>query len=197
MEHSARTANGSLLSFTRYRGQNPQEAMKDSVVRNLGVSTPSLFGEAEDRRQRVKLGGWSLLGLVTFLALVRVSVLMVGEIFGMFARVPSMPVAREGGLDDQQPQERVLSSIASEKVRDSFYGRVKSNVFPQRYPASKCSDTLALLCLGTTVHCRTSIRLTAYLLLLRRTALDGSSLSREHCSLVHTWYVLGNKNRCA
>ena len=119
--------------------------MKDSVVRNLEVSTPSLFGEAEDRRQRVKLGGWSLLGLVTCLVLVRVSALILGEVFGMFVGVPSMPVAREGELDDQQRQEGVLSSIASEKVSYSFYANVKSNVFPQRYPASIPSSILVRL----------------------------------------------------
>lgn len=148
LEYSARTANGSPLSFSRYRGQSPQEAMKDSVVRNLGVSTPSLFGEAEDRRQRVKLGGWSLLCMVTLLALARVSALMVGEVFGMFVGVPSMPVAREGAREDQRQQERVLSSIASEKVRDSLYARVKSDVFPQRYPVPKC-PSFSLQFVGT------------------------------------------------
>ena len=74
-----------------------------------------------------------MLGLVTLLALVRVSALMVGEVFGMFVGVPSMPVAREGELQDQQRQERVLSSIASDKVRGLL---VKSNMFPQRYPVS-------------------------------------------------------------
>lgn len=86
-----------------------------------------------------------MLGLVTCLVLVRVSALILGEVFGMFVGVPSMPVAREGELDDQQRQEGVLSSIASEKVRDSFDANVKSNVFPQRYPASIPSSILVRL----------------------------------------------------
>lgn len=82
-----------------------------------------------------------MLGLVACLALVRVSALILGEVFGMFVGVPSMPVAREGELEEQQRQGRVLSSIASGKVRDSLHAKVKSNVFPQRYPASKCLYT--------------------------------------------------------
>lgn len=57
-----------------------------------------------------------MLGMVTLLTLVRVSAMMVGEVFGMFVGVPPMPVARKGEWEDQQQQERVLSSIASEKL---------------------------------------------------------------------------------
>lgn len=101
--------------------------MKDSVVRNLEVATPSLLVEAEDRRQRVKLGGWSLMGVVALLLLVRVSAVMVGEVVRMFAGVPAMPVAQGSELKEQQPQERGLSNIALEKVRQSRDERVKSN----------------------------------------------------------------------
>lgn len=85
-------------------------------MRNLSASTPSLLEEAESRRQRVKLGGWSLLGVCVLMVLGKVVALMVGEVVGLFEGLSSAHVARERELVEQLEQSRDMSSITSDKV---------------------------------------------------------------------------------
>lgn len=96
--------------------------MEKSVVRSLGARRSSLLAEAEGRRQRVKLTGWSLLGLIVLFTLGKVVAAMLCEIYGLFWLVSLTPATvKEKDLAEQQKKlgARDLSSITLDKVRYS------------------------------------------------------------------------------
>lgn len=101
--------------------------MRDSVVRNLGATTPSLRQEAEDRRKRVKLGLWSLLGTCSLIALVKVLSLMASDLCGLLIELTSspkstvkmLPISRDGeDMADETQRDSSGVPFSSEKVRD-------------------------------------------------------------------------------